>query len=229
MAHGKKIIPGKDKNFNDFFKIVYQYTSVKTSGTPSDWSHIPAAEVTNLGNSYADWYTFYAPTLKDHTRAETAAKNMARRRNQPVLADFIQTWFRRFPKIVTNADLIAMGIPPIDTDRTPIGVPKTRPVFIIQVRDTRLIAIIFYDEATPESSARPYGMNGAVVSFAISHDGTVITDHKQLIHTELATHTPHLLHFAEADRGKTVYIAMQWQNESGERGEPTEIQSAVIP
>jgi hypothetical protein len=88
---------------------------------------------------------------------------------------------------------------------------------------------VFHDEETPDSNARPYGMNGAVISFAISHDGHVITDHKQLIHTELATRTPHFLHFEEADRGKTVYIAMQWQNESGARGEFTEIQSAVIP
>jgi hypothetical protein len=72
-------------------------------------------------------------------------------------------------------------------------------------------------------------MNGAVVSFAISEDGHVITDYKELTRTELATRTPHYLRFDEADRGKTVYIALQWQNESGERGDPTEIQSAIIP
>jgi hypothetical protein len=229
MAHRKKVIPGEDKAFDILFKRVSQYTAIKTSGTPPDWDHIPSAASTGLYSAYADWYTFYAPTLKDPTKAETAAKNTARRRDEPVLRNFIQTWFRRFPEIVTLADLAAMGIPPVDKDRTPIGVPKTRPVFSIQVRGTRLLAIVFYDEATPDSNARPYGMNGAVVSFAISHDGKIITDQKQLTHTELATHTPYLLHFEEADRGKTVYIAMQWQNESGARGEFTEIQSAVIP
>jgi hypothetical protein len=229
MAHGKDFIPSKDPAFNIFFKNVCQYTAVKTSGTPPDWPHIPQAEVTGLTSAYADWYTFYSAILKDHTRADTAAKNAARRRDEPVLRNFIQTWFRRFPDIVTLADLAAMGIPPVDSTHSHIGRPKTRPVFTIKVIDSRLLAILFWDEDTPESNARPYGMNGAVVSFAISEDGHVITDYKELTRTELATRTPHYLRFDEADRGKTVYIALQWQNESGERGDPTEIQSAVIP
>jgi hypothetical protein len=69
-------------------------------------------------------------------------------------------------------------------------------------------------------------MNGAVVSCAVSENGHVIKDFKELTRTELATKSPHPLRFEEADRGKTVYIVMQWQNESGERGDPTEIQSA---
>jgi hypothetical protein len=72
-------------------------------------------------------------------------------------------------------------------------------------------------------------MNGAVISWAVAEAGQVITDFKQLTHTILATSSSQELVFEESDRGKTVYIAMQWQNETGERGEPTEIQSAIIP
>jgi hypothetical protein len=120
-----------------------------------------------------------------------------------------------------------MGIPPIDLNPTHIGKPKTRPVFSIEVMDTRFLALHFYDETTPDSRARPYGMNGAVVFYAIlDHPPTSI---RELTRTVLATRTPHLLHFEEEDRGKTVYIAMVWQSESGELGDPTEIQSVVIP
>jgi hypothetical protein len=229
MAHGKDIIPSGDVEFNAFFENVCRYVAQKTSGGTPEWTYIPAAAITKLNNAYADWYTFYAPTLKDHTRAETAAKNAARRRDEPVLRNFIQTWFRRFPDIVTGADLAAMGIPPVDTDRSPIGRSKTRPLFRLVVKDTRLIAILFRDEATPDSNARPYGMNGAVVSYAVSEDGQVITDFKELTRTELATRSPHFLRFGEEDRGKTVYVAMRWQNESGECGDPTEIQSTIVP
>jgi hypothetical protein len=70
-------------------------------------------------------------------------------------------------------------------------------------------------------------MNGAVVFYAIlDHPPTSI---RELTRTELATRTPFLLHFGEEDRGKTVYIAMEWQSESGERGDPTEIQPAIVP
>jgi hypothetical protein len=228
MSYGYEVIPGPDKDFNDFFKVVCQYTRVKVSA-PKVWTHIPETEVVRLESGYADWYTFYAPTLGDHTRAETAAKNMARGRDEPILRDFIQTWFRRFPDIVTDADLIAMGIAPVDHTRSHIGRPKTRPVFIIRVKGLGVLSIVFWDELTPKSRRRPYGMNGAVVSIAVSHDGHVVKKFAEFTHTELATHTPYDLHFSEEDRGKTVYLALQWQNESGERGDPSEIQSAIIP
>jgi hypothetical protein len=119
-----------------------------------------------------------------------------------------------------------VNIPEEDTTSTHIGRPKTRPVFSIRVKDTRLLELPFKDQDS-ESRARPYGMNGAVVSFEVSD--TPVRDPEKLTRTELATRTPHLLHFAEEDRGKTVYFSMQWQNESGERGDFTEIQSAIVP
>jgi hypothetical protein len=67
----------------------------------------------------------------------------------------------------------------------------------------------------------------AVVSFAVLDH--IPKDEKELTRTELATRTPHLLRFTEEERGKTVYVAMQWQNESGERGDFTDIQSAIVP
>jgi hypothetical protein len=51
----------------------------------------------------------------------------------------------------------------------------------------------------------------------------------ELTNSVLATRTPHILEFTELDRGKTVYIAMRWQNKKGHKGPPSEIQSAIIP
>jgi hypothetical protein len=229
MAHGKDVIPAKDADFDAFFNNVCQYTARKTAGDAPLWGHIPGAEVVRLTAAYADWHAAYTPVLTDHTRAETAAKEAARTRDEPELRDFIQTWFRRFPDIVLPGDLAAMGIPPVDATPSHIGRPATRPVFGVTVKDTRLLSLSFRDEATPESRARPYGMNGAVVSFAVPESGQPVTDVKDLTRTELATRSPHLLRFEEHERGKTVYIAMQWQSESGERGDPTEIQGAIVP
>jgi hypothetical protein len=41
--------------------------------------------------------------------------------------------------------------------------------------------------------------------------------------------TQHTLKFDETDRGKTVYIALQWQNERGITGQWSDIKSTVIP
>ena len=165
-------------------------------------------------------------TLKPHTPAETAAKDAAYKSSRKVLARFIQVWFRGFPDVVTVEDLTNMDIPPVDTTPMPIGRPTTRPVFEIEVRNTRLLAIRFHDHGSVSHTV-PYGMNGAVVSFGF-FDGPP-ADAGKLPHTELATRSPHLLRFKEEDRGKTVYIAMQWQNESGVKGDYTEMQSTIVP
>jgi hypothetical protein len=45
----------------------------------------------------------------------------------------------------------------------------------------------------------------------------------------MASRTPHTLKFDETDRAKTVYIALQWQNERGITGQWSDIKSTVIP
>ncbi|MDR1565820.1 MAG: hypothetical protein LBS48_00875, partial [Treponema sp.] len=69
--------------------------------------------------------------------------------------------------------------------------------------------------------------NGAVISWGIFD--TPPESLKAMTNTVLATRSPHLLHFDEEERGKRVYITLQWQNESGIRGDPAEMQMAVIP
>jgi hypothetical protein len=45
----------------------------------------------------------------------------------------------------------------------------------------------------------------------------------------MASRTPHTLVFTDAQRGKTVSVALCWQNERGIRGEWSEILNTVIP
>jgi hypothetical protein len=45
----------------------------------------------------------------------------------------------------------------------------------------------------------------------------------------MASRTPHTLIFEEGQRGKTVQIALAWQNERGILGAWSEYKSAVIP
>jgi hypothetical protein len=234
MAHGKKIIPSAGPNYDRFFKnfcLLINTMCTGSGATPPAWTHIPADERTALNSAYADWYSAYSPTLTPHTKAETAARDAAWKRSSKVLSRFIQVWIRGFPNIATAEYLAQVEIPPIDSTRSPIGRPVTRPVFHVVVKDTRLLAIPFQDQGS-ESKAIPYGMNGAVISWGIFD--TPPASPELLISGEsggtiLATRTPCLLSFKEEYRGKTVYIALQWQNESGVRGDYTEMQSAIIP
>jgi hypothetical protein len=43
------------------------------------------------------------------------------------------------------------------------------------------------------------------------------------------TRSPYTITFEEEERGKSVYIALRWQNKKGKKGPFTVIQSAIIP
>jgi hypothetical protein len=45
----------------------------------------------------------------------------------------------------------------------------------------------------------------------------------------MASRTPHAIEFDETERGKTVYVALAWQNNRGNIGSWSEMQNTVIP
>ncbi|MDR1561476.1 MAG: hypothetical protein LBS54_00105 [Dysgonamonadaceae bacterium] len=133
---------------------------------------------------------------------------------------------------VTDADKRKLGITIPDDTKTPVEVPKTHPVFVLKLYDFMRISIQFHDQILTESDdktpkARPYGVNGAVVKFATLEQPP--KDHTGLGQSDLATRSPHILSFDAEDRGKTAYIAMAWQNEKGEKGPWTLVQSIIVP
>jgi hypothetical protein len=78
-----------------------------------------------------------------------------------------------------------------------------------------------------KSKAKPYGVNGAVIAYAVLDAPPA--DVSALTRSVPATRTPHVLEFTEEERGKTVYVAICWQNEKGEKGPWSEIESAIVP
>jgi hypothetical protein len=55
-----------------------------------------------------------------------------------------------------------------------------------------------------------------------------VESHKELIASKLLTRMKETLVFEDADRLKTLYAALRWQNEKGELGPSSPIQSLVI-
>jgi hypothetical protein len=113
-----------------------------------------------------------------------------------------------------------------DTTPTTIGPPKTRPELDIDVLDFRRLKVTFHDQDS-DSKAKPYGTNGAVIAYAVLDAPPA--DVSALTRSVLATRTPHILEFTEEERGKTVYVAICWKNEKGERGPWSEIESTIVP
>jgi hypothetical protein len=128
--------------------------------------------------------------------------------------------------VITDVQRSELGITVYSKVRKKVEKPTKYPRFTIKVVGVRQLEVDFYNEDTG-TKARPYGYNGAVISFDVLDAPP--SSPEELRHTVLATRTPHLFEFEEKQRGKIVYFAIQWQNEKGERGPYSAIQSAYIP
>jgi hypothetical protein len=198
--------------------------STQVSNNASIWG-VPYEEATELQNAAALYATLQAQADSPaRTPIIIAEKNAAREALVAKIRAMVN--FRLQNPIITDAERIAMGLHVRDTKPTTIKPPHTRPELDIDVVDFRRLAINFRDMGS-KSKARPYGVNGALVKFAVLD--TPPADHNALTRTVLATRTPHILEFTEEERGKTVYIVICWQNEKGELGPWSEIESAIVP
>jgi hypothetical protein len=111
MEGGKDFIPEDDWEFGIFFLNVCQCALRKTSGLSPAWPHIPDEEIERLVNANVDWSRAHALTFDDRAEAAAAAKEAARKLNEPVLRAFVLKWILRFPEIVGRGDLEQLGIP----------------------------------------------------------------------------------------------------------------------
>jgi hypothetical protein len=188
------------------------------------WGILPR-EVTDLQTAADTFATLHAQADSPaKTSIIVAEKNAAR----DALVEKIRALagFRLKNPVITDAQRVALGLHVHDTTPTTIPVPKTRPELDIDVLDFRRLKVVFRDMGS-KSSAKPYGVNGAVIIYAVLDAPPA--DVSALTRSVLATRTPHVLEFTTEERGKTVYVAICWQNEKGEKGPWSEIESAIVP
>jgi hypothetical protein len=196
----------------------------KVAASATKWE-IPAREVTDLQIAANSFAVLHAQAdSPEKNSVIVAEKNAARDALEAKIREL--AGFRLNNPVITDAERISLGLHVRDTKPSNIPVPKSRPELDIDVLDFRRLKIVFHDMDS-DSKAKPYGVNGAVVLYAVLD--TPPADVNALSRSALATRTPHILEFTEEERGKTVYVAICWQNEKGERGPWSEIESAIVP
>jgi hypothetical protein len=220
----KDWIPHEDTAFDAHYKKYCRIVNQKTSGSPPEWAHIPAARVTDLNTGYADWHTACGKLRTAHTSGDVLAKNKAKEAGMRILRTF-NNEFILYSTLVSEQDKVDLGNHPHNPP-SPIPDPPTRPEFYLKILDIMRLAIHFWDQGSV-SKAKPYGIAGAVIYWAILDH--VPSGIGELTNSALATRTPYILEFTEQQRGKTVYIALRWQNTKGRTGPASEIQSAIVP
>jgi hypothetical protein len=127
---------------------------------------------------------------------------------------------------MNEENLLELGLPLPDTVRTP-HVNVTEEVdFVLEIHGIRQVHVRFWIQGQAHM-AKPAGYDGAVIDWGIRD--TPPAEPEDLTNHTMASRTPHTLPFTEEDRGKTVYIALRWQNERGNTGPWSDIKSAVVP
>jgi hypothetical protein len=145
---------------------------------------------------------------------------------RPIYRKLYMGFLRESP-LVTDEDLIAMGMPARSSGRVPAPTATTYPDFDIDSGTIRRLSIHFYDQGKKKSKAKPDGQHGAEICWAILDSPPAkISD---LINSSFDTRSPFTLEFDEDQRGKHVYFCLRWENTRGEKGPWSEIVSAIIP
>ncbi|MDR2765351.1 MAG: hypothetical protein LBB90_10025 [Tannerella sp.] len=186
---------------------------------------IPAGEVTALQTADTAFAALHAQADSPAKNSIIVAKKDAARKTLTAKIREL-AGFRLKNPVITDAQRVALGLTVHDTKQTTISAPKSRPELDIDVLDFGRLKVLFHDMGS-SSKAKPYGVNGAVIVYAVLDAPPV--DPSALNRSALATRTPYILEFTGEERGKTVYVALCWQNQKGERGPWSEIESAIIP
>ena len=127
---------------------------------------------------------------------------------------------------MNEEDFLSLGLRLPDTIRTD-HVNVTEEVdFVLEISGIRQVHVRFWQQGLA-SMAKPAGYDGAVLDWGIFD--TPPAEPEDLTNHTMASRTPHTIQFTEEDRGKTVYIALRWQNERGNTGPWSDIKSTVVP
>ena len=221
-------IPSSDAEFNEwlnnFAHYVVEHSYPSLNEDPAPWPGMSGGEVGQVWSAWLDWDAHYGVTLGAHTPGVTKEKNNARKRAEAVIRPFIQRFMYYEP--VTDGDRINMGLPNRDKIRTQHVEVHETVEFEIKLRNIRELLVDFRVKGAV-NKAKPRNYDGAVFVWDVLDAPPQSPD--DLSKHLIASRTPKEIEFDERQRGKTVYIAAAWQNERGNRGHWSEIQSAIIP
>jgi hypothetical protein len=188
---------------------------------------IPGSAITRLDPLIAAFDAAVAVSENPQTRTTIAVRkrNEARAALERVLRPFIQGYLEH-NLLVTDDDLLLMGLPIHDRKPTPVEPPKEEPELDVQPASAGVLEIRFGGK-NERGHAKPSGVHGMELRWVMAETPPV--DWAELTHSEFATRSPIQLSFEGHDRGKWIHLAGRWENSRGVKGPWTEIRGAIVP
>jgi hypothetical protein len=216
-------VPRNAAQFRQFMDPLLYYLDGHY-GSPAWGNLIPLERFRELYHSFERFCAAQDEAEITPTHANILRRQEAQAATTALLRAIVNQYLR-FPP-VTNVDRAAMGIPNHDTIRTDHKIVTKTVDFVIHLSVIRELSIDFWIQGAAHK-AKPEGYDGAVLIWGIADAPPEKPE--DLEHHIMASRTPFTLHFDETERGKTVYVALCWQNERGITGAWSEYKSAVVP
>jgi hypothetical protein len=135
--------------------------------------------------------------------------------------------FLKESPLVTDDDLISMGLPKRNTSRTPAKVADVSPDSDVDTSVPGRLAFSFYQKGGRHKKGKPEDQHGVEIACVISD--TKPEKWEDLTISKFATRSPYIMSFENNQRGQTLYYAMRWENTRGEKGPWSDIAGIIIP
>lgn len=117
---------------------------------------------------------------------------------------------------ISDANKIAIGVRPINTDRVPVPPPATSPLLNIVLATPGVQQLRYADSLTPDSGAKPAGAASLQLFVAVGTAAAIDPDAADF--RGAFTRNPLAVDFAAADDGKIATYFARWANLKGEVG-----------
>ena len=174
------------------------------------------AQIASLQGGQTDWGAKYPASNAAQAAMNSAvqAKNDSRSGFEELIRSYANI-IQSSPQ-VTDAQRQALGITVRSTTRTVAGTPTSRPLATIDTSQRLRHTINFVDETTPNSRAKPEGVQGCEIWMKVGDPAPAGPN--DVHYLALDTRTPYTVEFEAADAGKTAYYMLRWMSTRAETG-----------
>ena len=192
---------------------------------PATFGFLPA-DVTTLQNLATDFDD--ARNSNDSAQAQAQAARAEKDAKRSLVEDFIRGRVARIQTLpaVTDAQRNLLGITVRSSTRTAVVAPDTKPVGTLDTSQRLQHTINFVDELTPNTRAKPDGVQGCEVWVKV--DGPPPVDPSELKYLATDTRTPYLAQYDGSQGGKLAHYMLRWRSTRGETGPWSQTVSGTI-
>jgi hypothetical protein len=118
---------------------------------------------------------------------------------------------------ISDANKIAIGVPPVNNSRSPINVPESSPLLNIIGATPGSQTVRYADTNTPDSGAKPFGATQIQIFVAVAAEAIADPDEAQFYGA--FTKNPIGVAFTPEDDGKLATYFARWASRRGDVGD----------